>query len=312
MKIKQLIKKSISQKTLFTDVFGYSLTKTGFADKYLAGQLTMYKSYSWLKKHFENDLKQIEAKLPKEQNCDVAEKQVWICWLQGMENAPQIVQDCYASVCYWMKDWKITVITAENMNEYVQFPDYIVRKWRKGIIPTALFADILRLELLIKYGGLWLDGTVLMTGRIPTYITNSNFFVYRNGWMDMEMINTANWLIYSKYKNCSLLVEVRELLYRYWSRYSYVKNYFIFHMFLRMVTDANPELWEQVPAINHIDSHLLMQELPKHYDENRCQQIMRLTPIHKLTYKVETSKGATAEKLGVLFQNRREQYDSIQ
>ena len=82
MKIKQLIKKSISQKTLFTDVFGYSLTKTGFADKYLAGQLTMYKSYSWLKKHFENDLKQIEAELPKEQNCEAAEKQVWICWLR--------------------------------------------------------------------------------------------------------------------------------------------------------------------------------------------------------------------------------------
>ena len=82
-------------------------------------------------------------------------------------------------------------------------------------------------------------------------------------------------------------------------------------MFLRMVTDANPKLWEQVPAINHIDSHLLMQELPKDYDENRCQEIMRLTPIHKLTYKVETSKGATAEKLGVLFQNRREQNDSI-
>ena len=69
MKIKQLIKKSISQKTLFADVFGYSLTKTGFADKYLAGQLTMYKSYSWLKKHFENDLKQIKTELPKEQNC---------------------------------------------------------------------------------------------------------------------------------------------------------------------------------------------------------------------------------------------------
>ena len=63
MKIKQLIKKSISQKTLFTDEIGYSLTKTGFADKYLAGQLTMYKSYSWLKKHFENDLKQIKNRI---------------------------------------------------------------------------------------------------------------------------------------------------------------------------------------------------------------------------------------------------------
>ena len=83
------------------------------------------------------------------------------------------------------------------------------------------------------------------------------------------------------------------------------------HIFFRMVTDMNPELWEEGPAINHIDSHLLMQELPKHYDENRCQQITQLTPIHKLTYKVEISKGATAEKLGVLFKNRREQNDSI-
>ena len=310
--LKQLIKKSISQKTLFTDVFGYSLTKTGFADKYLAGQLTMYKSYSWLKKHFENDLKQIKAELPKEQNCEAAEKQVWICWLQGMENAPQIVQDCYASVCYWMKDWKITVITADNMNEYVQFPDYIVRKWKEGVISNTHLSDLLRLELLIRYGGLWIDSTTYMTGTIPAYIDDSNFFVYRNGWMDMEMINMGSWLIFSKYTNNIILLETQSLLYAYWKKYNYIKNYFLMHIFFRMVTDANPELWEQVPAINHIDSHLLMQELPKHYDENRCQQIMRLTPIHKLTYKVETSKGATAEKLGVLFQNRREQYDSIQ
>ena len=310
--LKQLIKKSISQKTLFTDVFGYSLTKTGFADKYLAGQLTMYKSYSWLKKHFENDLKQIKAELPKEQNCEAAEKQVWICWLQGMENAPQIVQDCYASVCYWMKDWKITVITADNMNEYVQFPDYIVRKWKEGVISNTHLSDLLRLELLIRYGGLWIDSTTYMTGTIPAYIDDSNFFVYRNGWMDMEMINMGSWLIFSKYTNNIILLETQSLLYAYWKKYNYIKNYFLMHIFFRMVTDANPELWEQVPAINHIDSHLLMQELPKHYDENRCQQIMRLTPIHKLTYKVETSKGATAEKLGVLFQNRREQYDAIQ
>ena len=82
-------------------------------------------------------------------------------------------------------------------------------------------------------------------------------------------------------------------------------------MFFRMVTDENPKLWGQVPAINHIDSHLLMQELSKQYDKNCCEQIMELTPIHKLTYKVETSSGSTAEKLGVLYKNRREQDDSI-
>lgn len=311
MKIKQLIKKSIGQKTLFTDVFGYSLTKTGFADKYLAGQLTMYKSYSWLKKRFYNDLKQIEAELPKEQSSDLAEKQAWICWLQGIENAPQIVKDCYASVCYWMKDWKITVITADNMNEYVQFPDYVIDKWKRGIISNAHLSDLLRLELLIRYGGLWIDSTTYMTGSLPDYIIDSNLFVYRNGWMDMEMINMGNWLMFSKYTNDRILLETQQLLYRYWKKYNYVKNYFVFHIFFRMVTDENPKLWEQVPAINHIDSHLLMQELPKQYDENRCQQILQLTPIHKLTYKVKTPNGATAEKLSVLFENRSEQNDSI-
>ena len=142
-----------------------------------------------------------------------------------------------------------------------------------------------------------LVSTTYMTGTIPAYIDDSNFFVYRNGWMDMEMINMGSWLIFSKYTNNIILLETQSLLYAYWKKYNYIKNYFLMHIFFRMVTDANPELWEQVPAINHIDSHLLMQELPKHYDENRCQQIMRLTPIHKLTYKVETSKGATAEKL---------------
>lgn len=306
MKVKQLIKKSLSQKTLLTDIFGYSLTKTGFADKYLAGQLTMYKSYSWLKKHFENDLKKIEAEIPKEQICEVAEKQVWICWLQGMENAPQIVRDCYASVCYWMKDWKITVITTDNMNEYVEFPDYIVNKWKAGIISNTHLSDLLRLELLIRYGGMWIDSTTYMTGSMPAYIADSNFFVYRNGWMDMEMINMGSWLMYSKYTNNRILFETQSLLYEYWKKYDYIKNYFLMHIFFRIVTDENPELWEQVLMINHIDSHLLMQELTKKYDENRCKQIMQLTPIHKLTYKVEIPSGVTAEKLGMLFKNRRE------
>lgn len=308
MKIKQLMKKSISQKTLFTDIFGYSLTKVGFADKYLAGQLTMYKSYSWLKRHFENDLKRMGADFMEEHNGEVGQKQVWICWLQGMENAPRIVQDCYESVRFWMKDWKITVITADNMNEYVKLPDHIVSKWKAGIISNTHFSDLLRLELLIRHGGLWLDSTTYMTGPIPSYIADSDFFVYRNGWMDMEMINMGSWLMFSRHKKNRILCETQSLLFDYWKKYDYIKNYFLMHIFFRMVTDENSEMWDRVPMVSHNDAHLMMQELPKQYDENRCEQIMQLTPVHKLTYKVEVSNGSTVEKLGVLYKNRSGQY----
>ena len=307
MKIKQLVEKSIRQKTLFTDIFGYSLTKTGFADKYLAGQLTMYKSYSWLKKHFESELNKIQKDTSWEQPCEKAKKRVWLCWFQGMENAPQIVQECYQSVCYWMKDWEITVITADNMNEYVKFPDFIIKKWKDGIISNTHLSDLLRVELLIRYGGLWLDSTTYLTGKIPSYIINSDFFVYRNGWMDMEMINMGSWLIYSAYTNNRLLCETKNLIYDYWKKYNYIKNYFLLHMFFRMVTDVNPMVWKKVPMINQIDAHLLMQELTKAYDATRCKQIMSLTSVHKLTYKIETPAGSTAEQLGHLFQNKGEQ-----
>lgn len=306
MKIKQCIKKSIRQKTLFTDIFGYSLTKTGFADKYLAGQLTMYKSYSWLKKHFESELKKIQNDTSLQYPCIKAKQRIWTCWFQGMENAPQIVQECYQSVCYWMKDWEITVITADNMNEYVQFPDFIIEKWRTGIISNTHLSDLLRIELLIRYGGLWLDSTTYLTGEVPSHIINSDFFVYRNGWMNMEMINMGSWLIYSAYTNNKLLCETKNLIYAYWKKYNYLKNYFLLHMFFRMVVDANPILWEKVPTINHIDAHLLMQELPKVYDVTRCKRIMSLTSVHKLTYKIEAPVGSTTKELGHLFQNKGE------
>ena len=126
--------------------------------------------------------------------------------------------------------------------------------------------------MLIKYGGLWLDATTYLTGVLPDYIKKNDFFVYRNGWMDMEMINMGSWFIYSKRTNNLLLLETRRLLYKYWKKYNYIKNYFLMHMFFRMVTDKNQETWKKVPVINQIDSHLLMQELNNEYDNKRYRR----------------------------------------
>ena len=95
MRIKELILKSIKSKTLLIDIFGYGLIVTKFADKYLAGQVTMYKSYSWLKKRF---WKEVQTKEELELNEMPAKKDyVWFCWLQGIDSAPKLVQDCYNS-----------------------------------------------------------------------------------------------------------------------------------------------------------------------------------------------------------------------
>ena len=103
-------------------------------------------------------------------------KVIWWCWLQGIENAPSIVKACFNSLMREFKGssvqevqgasdgYDIKVIDSENWKEYVNLPEHIIKKWEKKQIPPALFSDLLRLELLIKYGGTWIDSTVLCTG----------------------------------------------------------------------------------------------------------------------------------------------------
>lgn len=47
-----------------------------------------------------------------------------------------------------------------NWRDYVELPEYIIQRWDKKQISPAHFTDLLRLQLLIKYGGTWIDATV--------------------------------------------------------------------------------------------------------------------------------------------------------
>ncbi|OUP08472.1 capsular polysaccharide synthesis protein [Collinsella sp. An2] len=305
--MKRLIAKSVRSHTLFSDAASYGLIKLGFADKYLAGLVSMYRSYHWLCKRFSSECDELVASSQKAKqavkNAGSINNQAWVCWLQGMEKAPEIVQICYESICYWLEGWDIVVITSDNYSDYADLPEHVVEKWKQGVITNTHFSDILRLDLLVRHGGLWLDATTLLTGPLPGYITNNELFVYRNGWMDTDMIQMASWLIYTSSPKNIVLQTTRDLLFEYWCHYSYLKNYFLMHMFFRMVSDRCPDEWSKVSYINQVDNHLLMSELEKPYDAVRIDEIKRLTTVHKLTYKLseKLETGCTAYQLAAIF-----------
>ena len=283
--------KSIASRTLFTDAASVGLMACGFGDKYLVGLNSMYKSYKWVNKKMTPFYRHYLANA-NENPTTVADttrspsRTAWVCWLQGIESAPTVVKHCYASINKWLHDWNVVLITADNFSDYATLPDFIIDKWKSGMISNTHFSDILRLQLLIEDGGLWLDATTMLTGAIPDYVIQSRFFVFHNGWMDEEMINMASWFIYSAQPQYKLLVQTRDLLYEYWQKFNFLKNYFLLHMLFRMVTDANTETWDTIPYYNQIDNHLLMNELVKPFDARRVDQIKALTTIHKLTYKL--------------------------
>lgn len=219
---------------------------------------------------------------------------VWICWMQGMDHAPELVRRCYESLQKYLSDRKIVVITEKNYRDYVSFPEHIQEKYEKGIITKTHFSDLLRLELLIRYGGTWIDATVLCTGSdIPEYILDSDLFVYQclKPGCDGHDAVISSWLMTSC-GNHPILLLTRALLYQYWENHNYMVDYFLIHDFFQMAAEAYPEEWKKVVPSSNSAPHILLLHLFESYDETWLRYIMDMTCFHKLSYKHKKSETA--------------------
>ena len=77
---------------------------------------------------------------------------VWFFWMQGIEEAPNVVKVCLESLKKNLTDREIVVLDSSNIRDYVDMPEFFIAKYEKGIISQTKFSNLLRLELLIKYG----------------------------------------------------------------------------------------------------------------------------------------------------------------
>ena len=212
-------------------------------------------------------------------------KIVWWCWFQGYDQAPELVKSCHESIKRNMPGYEIKIITFENLSEYITLPDYISGKFKQGKIGFAHFSDIIRLELLVRYGGVWIDSTVLCTDSDTCPVMETvPLFVYQSLNSMVNDAYTSNWLISARPRS-PILVLTRDLLFAYWKDYSTAKNYFIFHMFFAMAIHAYPEIRRHMPPYNNAAPHMLANELDREYSEERFMMLKKYASFHKLDYK---------------------------
>ena len=94
---------------------------------------------------------------------------IYYCWLQGEESLPILARCCCNSLKENAGAYKITFIDENNFSNYVKIPDYIFDKYKAGKMKPAHFTDVIRINLLESYGGLWLDSTILVTEPLENY-----------------------------------------------------------------------------------------------------------------------------------------------
>jgi len=221
---------------------------------------------------------------------------VWICWFQGLDQAPELVKACVESVRRNLPDREIIIITNENIHDYVQFPDYIEKKWKAGIISFAHLSDILRVELLCRYGGIWIDSTVLCTdGEFASYIKELPLFNYVRADLtrkDQHPTLGPSWVI-SAHSNHPILLLTCKLLYAYWSKYNHLEDYFLFHLFFAMAARRYIKDWEAIPAFDNHPANMMQFEIQNEYSPERWNQLLRMSDFHKLNHRKAFAEGNT-------------------
>lgn len=250
-----------------------------------------------LQKHYTNYLKKFSQK-EREKNFEHQfSMNVWLCWLQGEENAPQIVKRCIDSIREFFSDRTVILITESNMFDYVKIPEFILAKWKEGKISNTHFSDILRLELLIKYGGIWIDATIYCTkeNKKSEYFSKHSLFLYSH--TDKYRL-IRSWFIIAESNN-RLLRATRELLFQYHKEHDIIINYFIFHYFFHLSCNEFIEDWEKVYTLNvTLDWKQLLFE---RYNDKNWRYFLECTNLHKLTYKypkeLTDKKGTLYDKI---------------
>ena len=121
---------------------------------------------------------------------------IWSYWDSGLENAPEIVRLCVASWRKFAGSAQIVVLSKDMLGGYLDPQDFPPRFEE---LPVQHQSDLIRLALLERYGGVWLDASVFLTRPLLDWLAavsgEAGLFLFRRPGPDRKF---SNWLIAAK------------------------------------------------------------------------------------------------------------------
>ena len=228
---------------------------------------------------------------------------VWVCWWQGEDQMPEIVKACYHSLQMNLPEdeTEIHLITWGTLENYVDFPDFIMEKYRQKVITMTHLSDILRMALLTMYGGIWLDATYCLTGKPDKVFFKRKFYTqrFRELRYTDELVVKGRWsgnLIQCEAGN-TLTKFVLNAFYYYWTVNTVMLDYFLIDYLILVAYEEISSVRQMITDCPPSEPEMLSMEelLNEAFEEKKWQRLTRDTSFFKLSYKhifeTETADG---------------------
>lgn len=160
-------------------------------------------SLNSVQKHNAEILKYLEREysglLEQYRNCTepaVGQKNapIWMLWWDG--DMPDMIRLCYQSKLHWAGEHPVILLTKDNVQDYVSFPHCVWQQFESGKLRIQHLADMIRVQLIRTYGGLWLDASIYCAGEIPETCFRSPLYSIKRT-PDPRFVSNNQWTTFA-------------------------------------------------------------------------------------------------------------------
>lgn len=207
-----------------------------------------------------------------------------MCWFQGENHSslPKLNRECIKRWKQLNPDWEINVLSNRTIPKYV--PEYveIIKNYRLRK-PPAL-SDLLRILLLSKYGGVWVDASVYPMEPLSSFYDNivneTGFFTYRfipRLFDEAGNRETVSWFLCVNKPNHYIIEKWKsKFINRFKANANHPSSwrYFTFHQCLT-------DLYDEDEHVKYIIDHMVQISTDNPLSGSGCWEHRKKSYMHK-------------------------------
>ena len=212
-------------------------------------EIKHYENYANYEKN--NKVPEIVKLLENYKKNNEVPKIIWSYW--DTEDVPEIVK---LSIKTWEKNspqYKINFMNKKNIEDIISLPE----NW-KTLKPYRQ-SDIIRLHLLEKYGGVWMDSSIILLEDIDKFISKNDITFFITPRSSFSNPVFENWFISAPPNNKIIKMWVNETLTALSNREEYIRkssdynkkiignySYLICHLALKNIYEKDKKLFSRI------------------------------------------------------------------
>lgn len=238
--------------------------------------------YSFLDNKYNNFIQKYTT---KQINTGINTKKIWVMWRQWEEKMPEIVKICYESIKKHSCDFDVILLTKDNYRDYIDLPEFILKKVSKWLISITHLSDIIRMRLLSLYWWIRIDATMYICSDALKEFSNINLnSSYSDKWDNKRTVFFIWWKTNRLFNFCY------DFFIQYHKDYDKIIDYLLIDYVIRLAYNYFDDVKKDIDSctLRNEEINTLYEKFNEKYEEKYYKHILSYW-FFKLSFKRKLS-----------------------